>query len=329
MKPFELKNAIKSKKPLKALLLGGECEIYIDKITKDFFDTFGVDEYEKFYFDEASVETIRSTLSQPSLFSPLNAALVKTDKKFKPSEIKELFSICSKNENTYLVIEYLKTQNSEDWEFNKEIKALEAEADKIEFCAGARIYPPYPEEAVSILSDIAKESGKELDKTDLYTIYNSQGQNLSLASIELKKRILHSFEGGAQESYSLNIVTLDDLIDSMLERKDFHQKLQRVLEEGYQPIEIVIALQARFRDIFYFYAYIVSFGDVNKKEITGFYNYPEHLAKKNSDLALKLKGDRINSIFSTLMECSLKIKEGKGDSLSHLIASLMKIQASL
>lgn len=330
MKLYELKNLIKAKKPLRGVLLCGECEVYMDGLAKGFFETYEIEEYDKFYFDEISFEALKNTLSQPSLFSPVIAIFMKTDKKLKPSELKELFGICAKNEGVYLVIEYLKGSSTDDWVFNKEVKALEAEADKIPICAGVRVYNPREQEALEILAQAAKEGGFEIDRNRLYTLYNYQNQNLSLSMAELKKEMLHSFEGvGLGEGYSLGVVSLDELITAMFEKKEFHKKLERILEEGYQPIEIVIALQGKFRDIFYFYAYIISYGEANKAEITGIYNYPEDLAKKNSEIALRLKGDKITKIFSELLECSLAIKESRGEPLSLLLSSLIKIQALL
>lgn len=330
MKLYELKNLIKAKKPLKGLLLCGECEAYMDRLARGFFERYGIKEYDKFYFDEISFETLKATLSQPSLFSPTVALFIKTDKKMNSSDLRELFNICSKNEGAYLIIEYLKAVNVDDWVFNKEVKALEAEVDRMALCAGVRVYNPREQEALEILSEVAKEYNFEIDRNRLYAIYSHQNQNLSLSIAELKKEIIHSFDGvGLGEGYSLGVVSLNELIDALFEKKDFYKKLERVLEEGYQPIEIVIALQGRFRDIFYFYAYIMSYGEVNKAEITGIYNYPEDLAKKNSELALKLKGEKIMLIFSELLECSLNIKENRGDALSLLLSSLIKIQASI
>lgn len=324
MRVSDFRAALQNGRKFSAVFTYGECEFYLNMLQEEYFTAAGVEEVESFYFDEYSFENAKSFLSQPSLFSPTNALLIKTDKKLKPADAKALFEICEKNEGAFVFIQYFKPQNKEEWVFNQDAKKIETALKSFKDAVAMRVFNPFPDEAIRLLHGLAQKKGLEIERERLYSLYNAQNQNLTLAAAELQKQILHEIH---EQSYSLGSVKLDDIFEAILFKKEFSDLLARAMEEGYQPIEVVMSAQNRMREIFNFFAYIRSFGHLDKKEITGFASYPEALARKNGDLAMRLNEDKIREVFLVLAECSLSIKENRGEPYANLLSSLMKIKA--
>jgi DNA polymerase III delta subunit len=327
----EFLSTLKSKPEFKSLFFYGECEYRMDVLAAKFFKAVGAHEIEKLYFDEYSFKTLKSTLSQPSLFSPTNAVLIKSDKKFKDKELKEAVDICFEAQASYAVFIYQKSPNKNDREYYKNAASLSKAFSKAKNSASIRLFKTSERDAYEAMSEVVDDSNVEFDKSKLLTIFNYQNQDLALAIAELKKMLLHSFEdGGVLQEYSMGVINLDELVSSLIEKKDSEAllyNLQRVLEEGYTPIEIVIAFQSKVRELFNFYAYIRSTGKLDKLEILGNPKYPDALANKSAEIAMRLGGENIYRIFDLLLECSLDIKENKGDAYSVLVSTLMKIKA--
>lgn len=323
--------AINDRNSLKSLFFYGECEYRMDLLSRKFFDSIGAEEIEKLYFDEFSFKDLKATLSQPSLFSPTNAVLVKSDKKFKEREIKEIVEMCYEVKASYVVFLYLKNPSKSDKEYYKNASSLSKIFTKAKKAAAIRLFKTNEKEAYEAMCEIVDESSVEFDRAKLLNIFNYQNQDLALAVAELKKILLHSFEdGGVTQEYSMGVVSLSELVESLIERRDTKSllyNLQRVLEEGYSGIEIIIALQSRIRELFNYYAYIKSTGRVDKLEILGNPKYPDALANRSAELAMRMGGESIYKISDLLLECSLEIKENRGDSYSILVSTLMKIKA--
>ncbi|MFP4332067.1 MAG: hypothetical protein ACLFQJ_02095 [Campylobacterales bacterium] len=327
----EFLSALKAEQRFKSLFFYGECEYRMDTLARKFFDSVGATEIEKLYFDEYSFKELKATLSQPSLFSPTNAVLIKSDKKFKDKELKEAVEICFEAEASYAVFIYQKSPNKNDREYYKNAASLSKVFNKAKNSASIRLFKTTERDAYEAMSEVVDSADVEFDKSKLLNIFNYQNQDLALSVAELKKMLLHSFgEGGVIQEYSMGVVNLDELVSSVIEKKDMENllyNLQRVLEEGYTPIEIVIALQSKIRELFNFYAYIRSTGKLDKLEILGNPKYPDALANKSADLAMRLGGESIYRILDILLECSLDIKENRGDAYSLLVSTLMKIKA--
>ncbi len=311
----------------KSIMLYGECEYFIDLYGKKLASIFGgEDERLSFYFDEYDFKSAKNFISQSSLFGENNVLIIKTDKKLPKKEIDTLIKICNKTPNSFFILQF----HADDFKAKEVAKSFV----KKQNAQSVRFFKPYPKEAIDLLEIKAKELKIDIERYAIEHLYFLQNEDIALSQRELEKLALIEGKIGAKDIdrvvYGLGSVSIEDLIEKIMNKEDIKEALHHILEEGANDeISIINALENYITQLFMFHIYIKINGRIDPKEITGF-NMPQFIAQKKARLSIKIPLEKYKILLDHLLDTELKLKKYANlDKKSLLISSLIKIQTFL
>jgi len=294
-------------------------EHYISQIAKQ---VATADETLKMYHDEYDFSRAKEHLAQNSLFGDKNLLIIRSEKKIPASDIKTLLSLVQKSETNYFLYGY----------FGTDTKSVQTPFVKKNGAENLRVYPPSSSEAKTFLSQYAGELNVNIDGYALHHLLNTQNGDISLALNELKKLAILDRQISVKEIDDLVYphlnINLDDLLLQLLQRKNYTQNLERVLESGEEAVKIIMSLSAFVVQLFMFNTHIKLTGIADSKAILG-YKLPPHIEQERFALCKMFKKDDYEKIIRHLMKTELLLKSSKGDKESILHSSLIKLQTFL
>jgi DNA polymerase-3 subunit delta len=308
------------KQQFNAYLFWGECNYLIQEYANKVIKILNIDNEDilKVYFDEYDYDLIYSHLSQNSLFSPINVALIKTNKKINKKEIDKILKLCETNQNSIVIFTFLD---------NVDMRSVE-KSFKDKFVS-VRFFKPYESEVVSILTNIANSYGVQIDNFALLHLYNMHHQNLSLCQKELEKLSLLSGNINSKiidmYCFGLGNVDINQIIYNLFDKKDIHQDLDNLLQEGFNEIALLRQISDFAVILLKIISYSKIYGTIDIGQIWG-YNLPQFIANKQIKLAFKYKDKELIQILNYLQNLELELKSGViKDTKSYFQAKILSL----
>ena len=322
---------LKSSDLPRAALLYGDCAFLVDYYAKALQDSAKSScgaEVVAFYPGDYDKEQITEALSQGSLFAASNLIDIrlepdtKNHKAFK-SGYKEAikgFLKQLKNSPHRLIVRA--------YGGDKEAKDLGVLFEGAGFIA-VRFFAPTPNEALAILTKIAREVGANIAPDALSHLYATQNSDISLAANELKKLATLPREITKDDidalCYGLFSNSIDELCEALLLKKDYLKIAAKLDEQGVSDTDLINAMQFYFYRLFLCFAGIKTEGRLDSLKALG-YKPPPQVETKYANLSMKLREAHYLRLFSHLNAWKCAVISGRD---KNPLANLIKIQALL
>lgn len=318
----ELDKVITSGSMPNAMMFFGESHFLIDRYIRILSNIPDANTL-KLYHDEYSYDLAKEHLSQGSLFGDRNFLLIKSEKKVPKNELDKLLELCKKNSDNIFIYAYY----GEDYKTSNKAFTKKAGGDSV------RLYNPFTGEAINIVRQEAQRLGAQLDNYSITHLLSTQNGDIGLTCNELEK--LAILEGPITSKeiddlvYGVAEVKIEKLIISLLEKQDFKDDLERILESGENEVQVLTALSGYVTQLYMFYMYIKINGFPDAKEILG-YAPPKFVVEQKAKLSMKFNQEKYEKIVTLLLETELKMKSGvTTDNYSLLLSALLKLQSML
>ncbi len=315
----ELDAAIAAHNVPNALMLFGESHFLIDRYIAALSNVADANVL-KMYHDEYHFETAKAHLSQGSLFGGQNLLVIKSSKKVPKVDLDRLVALCQKNSDNIFIYGYY----GDDYRTSNKAFTKKAGGDFV------RLYNPFAGEAINIVKNESQRLGAQLDHYSIQHLLSSQNGDIALACNELNKLAILQMPITSKEIddlvYGMAEITIEQLITALLNRQDFKEPLERILQSGEDEIRIVTALSAFIAQLYMFYVYIKLHGVASAKAILG-YEPPKFIVQQRSQLSIKFNQATYETILTLLLETELQMKSGtKTDNYALLLSALLKVQ---
>ncbi len=322
MKRQDLDKALQQGSLPNAVMLFGESHFLIDRYIKQIADIPDANLL-SFYHDEYNFDSAKTHLSQGSLFGDRNVLIIKNEKKVPKKDLDILLELCKKNPDNLFVYGY----------YGTDYKTSQKAFDKKSGGVAVRLFNPFFGEAKNILMQEAASLGLQLDQNAAFHLLDTQNSDLALACNELEKLRVLDRPIGVKEVddlvFGLAEVKVDQLINKLLQKKDFRQDLQQLIESGEDEIRILTALSGFITQLYLFYVYIKIHGAANSAEILG-YRLPGYIEKERTQLCIRFKQPAYTAMLNLLLDTELKMKSsGNVDKHGLLLSALMRMQTML
>lgn len=332
----ELDTKLANKTEIRAILLYGEepflVGYYGEKIARSILEK-GC-EKNSFYFNAFDFQSALSCFSQGSLFGDEALVWIKIDKKIPKKQLDSLIQTLTKNGSGYCILEFYQAENKSASEYMADARAMTSSFSPSLSKFGifeARFFIPNLNEAMMILKEYAQELKIQISDFNLRKILEIQNFDLGLSIAELRKYAIFDQEINAEIieglGFSLGSVKLEEILESLLLKKPFFDKLSHFLEQGFEEVPLINEIQKYFFVLFLFSSHIRIYGEASSQEVLG-YKLPPALLEQKKRFAILLKESQYESIFYILnawREDSLK----GANKNNGFLSALMKIQAIL
>lgn len=290
-------------------------------------------EKNSFYFGEFDFQNALSCFSQGSLFGNEALVWIKTDKKIPKKQLDSLIKALLQN-GGYLIVEFYQAENKSAGEYAADARAMSASFPSSlakESVFEVRFFAPNLGEAMMILKESAQNLKVQISDFNLRQILEQQNFDLGLSLAELRKYAIFDQEINSEIveglGFSLGSVKLEEILESLLLKKPYFDKLSQFLEQGFEEVPLINEIQKYFFVLFLFSSHIRIYGEASSQDVLG-YKLPPQLLEQKKHFAILIKESQYESIFYILnawREDSLKgINKGNG-----FLSALMKIQAIL
>ena len=304
-----------------AYMFYGQSNFLIDHYTDIVSSRLGnADEIEKLYFDDFDFKYAKDKLLQSSLFASNNILVIKLDKKLNKKECVELIEACNTNPDSKVIFSCMgdidfKTMGGY---FTKKLNAV-----------SVRMFSPFPNEAVKILENLARDLNINYDVSALNHLYFMHRQDLSLCSNDLKKLAILEEKISPdvidKHCFGIGAVNFEDFLHNLMSSNDISSDLELILEEGMNEVYLLNQITSFVQQLFMISSYARIYGSANAKEILGFVP-PKNVWEKKSRLAINIKPEKFLELLEYLLNIELELKSSKiADSNIYLQATLRKI----
>ena len=316
----ELDNFIRSGKISNNFVLFGESNFLIDTYTK-MLTNIEDSSTLNFYYDEYDFTSAKAHLSQGSLFGGLNILIVKSEKKIPKKDLEIFIDLCEKNQNNIFVYAY----------YGDDYKTY-AKAFAKKSTMSVRFFHPKDYEAQNLVAITAKEKNVNIDKYSITHLLKTHNGDVALACNEIEK--FRVFDKAITTKdidnlvYGLAEINIDELIKKIINKKDFIDDLERILEKGEDEIRIITAITSYLTQLYMFNIYIRVNGAPNALEILG-YPAPKFVVDEKAALSLKFKPNTYYKLHELLLESELKMKSSNVDKGAILLSTLIRVQKLL
>ncbi|WP_457745545.1 DNA polymerase III subunit delta [Sulfurimonas sp.] len=318
----EFDKHIQNKSVSNSFVFFGESSFLIDMYTKMLTNiedaniiTFSHDEYD---FNAA-----KAHLSQGSLFGDRNILVIKSEKKVPKKELDALLELCLKNTDNIFVYAYY---GSDHKSYNNAKSFAKTKTMNVRF------FHPKEYEAQNIIMQKAQEANVNIDKFTISHLLKVHNGDVALGVNEIDKFKVYDREITTKDVdelvYGLGEVNLDSFIKKLIDKKDFREDLQNILEHGEDEIRILNAITAYLTQLYMFNIYIRVNGAPNALEILG-YPAPKFVIDEKAALSLKIKPMQFYKAHTLLLENELKMKSSHVDKSAILLSTLIRLQKLL
>jgi DNA polymerase-3 subunit delta len=316
------------KKVPSSIFFYGDCDFQNNYFAEKTLRYWNANEDEKLllHYDDYNFTTAKNHLSQSSLFGGNNILIIKTDKVIPAKELDVLVSLAKKSSESFFIYQYFG-----DGTKAKKLSSSFAKKNDGDF---VRFFKPNMPEAISLLSQKAKESGLAIQGYALSHLYLLHSEDLSLCVNEFNKLSILQREITTSDIdklvYGLGTVGLDQFIAKLLKKEDIKNSFSNLCESGINDeIRVVNAIQNYLSNLLLFHMYIKMYGTFDARAILG-YPLPPQLAKQRADESIKIELKTYKELYQHLLETELKLKKLKDlDKNTYLLSSLIKLQKIL
>ncbi|WP_299547104.1 DNA polymerase III subunit delta [uncultured Helicobacter sp.] len=291
-------------------------------------------EKNSFYFGEFDFQNALSCFTQGSLFGGAALVWIKVEKKIPKKQLDTLIETLLKNGDGALIVEFYQAENKTSAEYAADAKAMSGSFGTNLAKQGvfeARFFAPNFYEAMPILKEYATKLNIKISDFLLHKIFEQQNLDLGLSLAELRKYGIFTQEITAEMvdnlGYGLGSVQVDEILELLLLKKPYFNKLSHFLEQGFDESQLIKTVQKYFFSLFFLTTHIKLKGDFNYAEALG-YNPPKAVLEKKKSLATKIKETQYESIFFILNTWKEEFFQGINRGNGFLNA-LIKIQAIL
>ncbi len=316
----ELDKHIQSESLSNSFVFFGESSFFIDLYTKA-VSNIEDSSLISFYHDEYNFNSAKAHLSQGSLFGDRNILIIKSEKKVNKSDLDILIDFCEKNTDNIFVYAY----------YGSDHKTY-AKSFAKKSTMSVRFFHPKDFEAVNIVAQVAQEKKVNIDKYSIAHLLQIHNGDVALACNEIDKFRVYDKEITTKDIDNLVSglaeVNIDDFIKKILNKKDFSQDLNNMLEHGEDEIRVVTAITAYLTQLYMFNIYIRVNGAPNALEILG-YPAPKFVVDEKAALALKFKPNTYSKLHELLLDSELKMKSSHIDKEAILLSTLIRMQKLL
>jgi DNA polymerase-3 subunit delta len=317
----EFDNLLNQNKLFSAYMFYGQSNFLIEHYTNLVASRLGSpDEIEKLYFDDYNFKYAKDTLLQSSLFASNNILIIKLDKKLNKKEVVELIEACNINSDSKVIFSCMGDSDFKTMGgyFTKKLNAV-----------SVRMFSPFPNEAVRILENNARELNINYEISALNNLYFMHRQDLSLCVNDLKKlaildeRITPDIV--YKHCFGIGAVDFEEFLHNLMSGNDISDDLSMILEEGMNEIYLLNQITSFVQQLFMISSYARIHGTANAKEILGFIP-PKNVWEKKSRLAINIKPEHFLEILEYLLKIELELKTSKISNQNlYLQACLRKI----
>lgn len=322
----EFDNLLKANKEFSAYMFFGQSEYLIEKYANSVSKTLAAgEEIDKVYFDDYDFKYCKDKLLQSSLFASRNTLLIKLNKKLDKKETSALIEACNTNPDSKVIFACMG-----DGDF----KTMSGYFTSKNNSVSVRMFTPYPQEAIYILEQEAKELGMRYDISALNHLYFMHRNDLSLCVNDLKKLAILNEESISSKlveihCFGIGAVSLEDFLFKLLSGQAIKKDLHFLLEEGMNEINLITQINAFVHQLFMISSYARTIGTPNAREILG-YTPPNHIWEKKSRLAINIKPEKFLELFEFLSKLELDLKSSKiPDHNAYIQATLRKFSDKL
>jgi len=316
----ELDKAIGSGKVSNSFVFFGESNFLIDMYTKMLSNIEDASKL-SFYYDEYNFNSAKAHLSQASLFGGQNILIVKSEKKIPKKDLDILIDLCEKNQNNIFIYAYYGSDHK------TYAKAFSKKSTMV-----VRFFHPKDYEAQNIVLSVAKEKNVNIDKYSISHLLNIHNGDVALSCNEIEK--FRVFDKAITTKdidnlvFGLAEINIDDLIKKILNKKDFTDDLENILDHGEDEIRVITAITAYLTQLYMFNIYIRVNGAPNAIEILG-YPAPKFVVDEKAALSLKFKPNIYFKLHELLLSNELKMKSTNVDKGAILLSTLIRVQKLL
>ena len=318
----ELDKHIQNNSLSNSFVLFGESSFLIDTYAKQLTNIEDASIL-NYYYDEYDFNSAKAHLSQASLFGGQNVLIIKSEKKVPKKELDILIEYCEKNQDNLFVYAYY---GSDHKTYNN--KKTFAKSSTI----SVRFFNPNQGEAIFALSQIAKLKQVNIDNYTITHLLQIHNGDVALSSNEIDKFRAYDRAITTKDVdnlvFGLAQINIDDLIKKILNKKDFKDDLQNILEHGEDEIRIITAITSYITGLYMFNIYIRVNGTPNALEILG-YPAPKFVVDEKASQSLKLKPNSYYKLHELLLSSELKMKSSHVDKSAILLSTLIRVQQLL
>lgn len=320
----EFDNLFKKQTKFKAYMFYGQSHYLVENYASMVASSCGQsDEIEKVYFDDYNFKQAKEKLLQSSLFSSNNILLIKLEKKLSKKEAVELIEAANSNVDSTLILACLG-----DSDFKTMAGYFSAKLNAV----SVRMFTPFTNEAIKILSDKSRELNIKIDNSALTHLYFMHRNDLSLCMNDLNKLAIldESISSKVVEKHCFGIgtVSMEDFLFNLLSGKSIAKDLYFLLEEGINEVYLTTQITAFVQQLFMISAYARTMGAPNAKEILGFVP-PKAIWEKKTRLAISIKPEQFLEMFEFLNNLELELKSSKiNDANAYIQATLRKFSVT-
>jgi DNA polymerase-3 subunit delta len=318
----EFDNHIRNKTISNSFVFFGESAFLIDMYTKLLTNVEDANLL-SYYHDEYDFNSAKAHLSQGSLFGDRNILIIKSEKKIPKKDLDALLQLTKKNPDNIFIYAYY---GSDHKSYNNAKSFAKTDTMNVRF------FHPKEYEAQNILLQIAEEKSVKIDKYSLSHLLKIHNGDVALSANEIEKFRVFDREITTKDIdalvYGLGEVNLDNFIKKLLEKKDFKEDLQSILEHGEDEIRILTAITSYLTQLYMFNIYIRVNGAPNALEILG-YPAPKFVVEEKASLAIKIKPETYYKLHELLLQSELQMKSTHTDKSAILFSVLIKFQKTL
>ncbi|WP_457749747.1 DNA polymerase III subunit delta [Sulfurimonas sp.] len=318
----EFDKHIKNKSVSNSFIFFGESTFLIDMYTKMLTNIEDANIL-NYYHDEYDFNSAKAHLSQGSLFGDRNILIIKSEKKVPKKELDVLFALCDKNPDNIFVYAYY---GSDHKTYNNKKAFAKTNVMSVRF------FHPKEYEAQNIVYELAREKNVNIDKFTISHLLKIHNGDVALAVNEINKFRVYDRDITTKDVdslvYGLASINLDDFIKKLLDKKDFRDDLQNILEHGEDEIRIISAITAYLTQLYMFNIYIRINGAPNALEILG-YPAPSFVVEQKASSAIKIKPKTYAKLHELLLNSELQMKSSHVDKSAILLSSLIRLQKLL
>lgn len=316
----ELDKHIQNASISNSFILFGESTFLIDRYTQILTNVPDAS-VAKFYHDEYSFKPAKAHLSQASLFGDRNVLIIKSEKKIPKKELETLIESCEKNKENIFVYAYYGDDHK---------TYAKAPAKTKTMCV--RFFYPNQGEAIFTVSQVAREKKVNIDNQSINHLLSIHNWDVALACNEIDKLKIYDRAITTKDVdnlvFGLAEVNIESFINKILNKKDFKEDLNRILEHGEDEIKILTSITSYLTQLYMFNIYIRVNGTANAMEILG-YPAPKFVVDEKAAMSIKIKPQTYYKLHELLLDSELKMKSSHVDKSAILLSTLIRVQQLL
>lgn len=291
------------KKIPQLVFLYGESTFYIDFYINKILLSFSSSALYRFYFSEFNLVETLDILSSRSLFGDKTVVVLKLDSKFSKRESGELIQALENNPLNHLIVGFYPSDMELFSQYIQDARAM-SYLLKSPIGVEVRFFHPTLSESLSLLRDRCKALNLQCTDDALNFLFELQNQNLGIACSELDKLATYSnhltLEDLQRFSFGFGSMSFAKFLEIFFQSNDFLLCYERMMEEGFESIELLRGFERHFSILFLFFTYMKVYNKWNVREILG-YIPPQHVVDNYIQNASILSEGKFQKIFETLV----------------------------